>query len=216
MDAIGQTSGDVVEWVRPFDGAREQRLAQGESVSIRPDGWIRRMATQAGMIEPFVDGQVREGVVSYGLSSFGYDARLADEFRLPAVDSAEVLDPKTNAATAFQEIRADVLDLAPQSFCLGRTVEYFRLPAHVLAIAMGKSSYARCGVLVNVTPFEPGWEGHATLCIANLGRQPVRLHAGEGIVQVLFFESPHRPEVTYADRGGKYQAQRGVTPSRVD
>jgi dCTP deaminase len=193
-----------------------EHLAQGERVSIRPDGWIRRMATQAGMIEPFVDGQVREGVVSYGLSSFGYDGRLAAEFRLPAMGSTAVLDPKTTAAAAFQEIRTEVLDLAPQSFCLGRTVEYFRIPPQVLAIAMGKSSYARCGVLVNVTPFEPGWEGHATLCIANLGSQPVRLHAGEGIVQVLFFESSDRPQVTYADRRGKYQAQRGVTTSRVD
>ncbi len=185
-------------------------------MTVRPDTWIRRLATTAGMIEPFVDTLVHDGAISYGLSSFGYDARLADEFRVPRRSGAGVLDPKAASSAALQRVQAEALDLAPQSFCLARTVEYFRIPANVLALATGKSSYARCGVLVNVTPFEPGWEGHATLCIANLGRQPVRLYAGEGIVQVLFFESHDRPEITYADRAGKYQAQQGVTLSRVD
>jgi dCTP deaminase len=167
------------------------------------------------MIDPFVDGQVRDGVISYGLSSFGYDGRLADEFRVPVGGGLGVLNPKAVASGAFDEVRTASLELEPRSFCLGRTVEYFRIPVQVMALCTGKSSYARCGVLVNVTPFEPGWEGHATLCIANLGPHPVRLYADEGIVQVMFFESSDTPEVTYADRRGKYQAQRGVTTSRV-
>jgi dCTP deaminase len=160
---------------------------------------------------------VREGVISYGLSSYGYDIRLAGEFKALAPGAADevVLDPKAVQVETFVDIHPDVYNLAPQAFVLGRTVEYFRIPANVLTVCVGKSSYARCGVVVNVTPFEPGWEGHATLCIANLGPRPVRLYAGEGIAQVVFFESDEACEVTYADRQGKYQAQRGITPARL-
>ena len=183
-------------------------------VTIKPDHWIRCMALETGMIEPFESTQVRGEAISHGLSSYGYDVRLADEFKVLAPDAGP-LDPKSVDAGTFVEVRGETLELAPQTFVLGRTVEYFRIPANVLTLCTGKSSYARCGVLVNVTPFEPGWEGHATLCIANVGSRVVRLYAGEGIAQVLFFESDTPCEVTYADKRGKYQAQRGVAPARL-
>jgi dCTP deaminase len=190
-------------------------------VSIKPDHWIRRMALERRMIEPFEPDQVRGTVISYGLSSYGYDIRLADEFKTPLEpDSASwplasPLDPKSMPAEVFVDSRADVFDLAPQTFVLSRTLEYFRIPPNVLTLCVGKSSYARCGVMVNVTPFEPGWEGHATLCIANVGPWPVRLYTGEGVAQVLFLESDEPCEVTYADKRGKYQAQQGITPVRL-
>lgn len=171
------------------------------------------MAQQQRMIEPFEPAQVRGPVISYGLSSYGYDTRLADEFKTLA--GGGVLDPKALGTRSFDEVRARRFDLPPHSFVLGRTVEYFCIPPNVLTLCVGKSSYARCGVLVNVTPFEPGWEGYATLCIVNTGPRPVRLHSGEGIAQVLFFESDEPCEVTYADRQGKYQAQQGITPARL-
>ena len=172
------------------------------------------MALEQGMIEPFEPAQIRGAVISYGLSSYGYDIRLAGEFLVPLAEG-RLLDPKAVGTAAFREVRAEMWDLAPNSFVLGRTLEYFRIPANVLTLCTGKSSYARCGVLVNVTPFEPGWEGHATLSIANVGPRPVRLYAHEGIAQVIFFESDEPCEVTYADKRGKYQAQRGITPSRL-
>lgn len=186
-------------------------------MSIKPDHWIRRMAVEQGMIEPFESTQVRGTVISYGLSSYGYDIRLADEFKmLPAPGEAgDVLDPKVVNTQTFVGVQSDLFDLAPNTFVLGRTVEYFCIPPDVLTLCTGKSSYARCGVLVNVTPFEPGWEGHATLCIANVGPHPVRLYAGEGIAQVIFFQSDESCEVTYADKKGKYQAQRDITPTRL-
>jgi dCTP deaminase len=180
------------------------------------------MALEQRMIEPFEPEQVRGMVISYGLSSYGYDIRLADEFKKPSAvaDSASgppvtPLDPKSMPAQAFVDTQTNVLDLGSQTFVLARTLEYFRIPPNVLTLCVGKSSYARCGVLVNVTPFEPGWEGYATLCIANVGPWPVRLYAGEGIAQVLFFESDEPCEVTYADKQGKYQAQKGITPPRL-
>lgn len=186
-------------------------------MSIKPDHWIRRKALDQGMIEPFEQAQVRGTIISYGLSSYGYDIRLADEFKVPNAVGAgqDLVDPKAMSADAFIDARTEVFDLVPQSFVLGRTVEYLRIPPNVLTLCTGKSSYARCGVMVNVTPFEPGWEGHATLCIVNVGPWPVRLHAGEGIAQVLFFESDEACEVSYADKKGKYQAQRGIAPARL-
>ena len=181
---------------------------------IRPDQWIRQMAQQQRMIEPFEPELVRGDVISYGLSSYGYDIRLAHQFKVPPSDHG-ILDPKALDGATFTGVEAETFDLAPQTFVLGRTVEYFRIPPNVLTLCVGKSSYARCGVLVNVTPFEPGWQGFATLCIANIGARPVRLHAGEGIAQVLFFESEDPCEVTYADRKGKYQAQGEITPARL-
>ncbi len=180
-------------------------------MAIKPDRWISRLAQEQGMIEPFEPAQVRGMVISYGLSSYGYDARLADEFKLPA--GLDLLDPKSPGAGSFTDLRASLLDLAPNSYVLGRTVEYFRIPPDVLTLCVGKSSYARCGVLVNVTPFEPGWEGYATLCLVNQGPRPVRLYAGEGIAQVLFFQSDEPCDLSYADRRGKYQAQREITPA---
>ena len=202
------------------------------------------MALEQRLIEPFEPEQVRGAVISYGLSSYGYDVRLASEFKLLPSGSANwgprgtkrsgqkvqetaslrsavtgqapaILDPKALDAGLFQDFHSEALDLAPHSFVLGRTVEYFRIPANVLTLCLGKSSYARCGVVVNVTPFEPGWEGYATLCIANVGPWAVRLHTGEGIAQVIFFESDEPCDLTYADRRGKYQAQQGVTPTRL-
>ena len=202
-------------------------------MSIRPDRWIRRMAQEQGMIEPFEPVQVRGTVISYGLSSYGYDIRLADEFKVLVADDVgdesfgsgapgnawgrqdRPLDPKAVGAETFLDLQTETFDLAPHTFVLGRTVEYFRIPPDVLTLCTGKSSYARCGVVVNVTPFEPGWEGHATLCIANVGPRPVRLYAGEGIAQVIFFESDEVCEMTYADKRGKYQAQKGITPARL-
>jgi dCTP deaminase len=183
-------------------------------VSIRPDHWIRRMAQQERMIEPFEPTQVRGPIISYGLSSYGYDIRLADQFKVLASDIA-MLDPKALSAGTFTDVNAKVFDLPPHTFVLGQTIEYFRIPPQVLTLCVGKSSYARCGVLVNVTPFEPEWEGYATLCIANIGPCLVRLHAGEGIAQILFFQSDEPCEVTYSDRRGKYQAQQGITPARL-
>lgn len=172
------------------------------------------MAQQQGMIEPFEAEQVRGPVISFGLSSYGYDVRLANEFKRLA-GGGGVLNPKALGEGTFVDLQAENLDLPPQTFVLGRTLEYLRIPPNVLTLCMGKSSYARCGVLVNVTPFEPGWEGYATLCIANIGPSPVRLHAGEGIAQVLFFESDEPCDVTYADRRGKYQAQHVITPTQL-
>jgi dCTP deaminase len=196
-----------------YNGPR-QREAR---VTIKPDHWIRRMAREQGMIEPFEEAQVRGTVISYGLSSYGYDIRLAGEFKVLAGGDAEglVLDPKAVGADTFADVQAATFDLPPQTFALGRTMEYFRVPPNVLTLCTGKSSYARCGVLVNVTPFEPGWEGYATLCIANVGPRPVRLYAGEGIAQVIFFQGDEQCEVTYADKSGKYQAQQGITPARL-
>ncbi|MFC2046273.1 dCTP deaminase [Chloroflexota bacterium] len=188
-------------------------------MSIKPDHWIRQMSLEQRMIEPFEPSQV-SGVISYGLSSYGYDIRLAGEFKmlpLDSVDNADAgpLDPKAVTSETFMEVQTGTFLLASGTFVLGRTVEYFRIPPNVLTLCVGKSSYARCGVLVNVTPFEPGWEGHATLCIGNVGPRPVRLYSGEGIAQVIFLESDESCEVTYADREGKYQALRDITPARL-
>jgi dCTP deaminase len=175
------------------------------------------MAIGQRMIEPFEPNLVSEGVVSFGLSSYGYDVRLADEFKAldPSQPETAPLDPKAASASHFVDTRASTFVLKPGQFVLGRTVEYLRIPPNVLTICAGKSSYARCGIIVNVTPFEPGWEGYATLCIVNAGPRPVRLHAGEGIAQILFFESDEQCQVTYANRQGKYQAQQEITVSRL-
>lgn len=184
-------------------------------MSIKPDNWIRRKAIDQRMIEPFELQLVSERVVSYGPSSYGYDVRLADEFKVlnPDLPADVPLDPKATGADRFVDAKADAFVLEPGTFVLGRTLEYLRIPSNVLTLCTGKSSYARCGISVNVTPFEPGWEGYATLCIVNAGPLPVRLHAGEGIAQVLFFESDEQCDVTYADRKGKYQAQQEITAS---
>jgi dCTP deaminase len=185
-------------------------------MSIKPDRWIRHMAQTHGMIEPFVEGQVRAGVVSYGLSSFGYDIRVADEFRIftPATGQLSVIDPKAIDDRAMVPYQGEVCIIPPNSFALARTVEYFRIPRNVLTICLGKSTYARCGIIVNVTPFEPEWEGYVTIEISNTTPLPAKIYANEGIAQVIFFEG-EAPETSYADRKGKYQGQHGITLPRL-
>ncbi len=180
-------------------------------MSVMPDHWIREQATKKGMIEPFVDGLRREGVISYGVSSYGYDARVADEFKIfTNVDSA-VVDPKAFSPQSFVDRKQDVCIIPPNSFVLGRTVEYFRVPRDVLVICLGKSTYARCGIIVNVTPLEPEWEGHVTLEFSNTTPLPAKIYANEGACQFLFLKGDSACETSYRDRGGKYMGQRGVT-----
>jgi len=174
------------------------------------------MALEHGMIEPFVEKQVRAGVVSYGLSSFGYDIRVADEFRIftPATGQLTVVDPKAMDERAMVPFCGEVCIIPPNSFALARTVEYFRIPRNILTICLGKSTYARCGIIVNVTPFEPEWEGFVTIEISNTTPLPAKIYADEGIAQVIFFEG-EEPETSYADRRGKYQGQHGITLPRL-
>ena len=180
-------------------------------MAIMPDRWIRDQAHENGMIEPFVDRQKREGTISFGLSSYGYDARVADEFRIfTNVDNA-IVDPKEFSESSFVERQADTCVIPPNSFALARTVEYFRIPRDVLVICLGKSTYARCGIIVNVTPLEPEWEGHVTLEFSNTTPLPARIYANEGACQFLFLQGAGPCEVSYADRAGKYMGQRGVT-----
>lgn len=178
-------------------------------MSIQPDFWIREQAKR-GMIEPFVDGLQREGVISYGLSSFGYDLRAAPEWRVFVNAFNTVVDPKNFDTNSLIELEAEECIIPPNSFVLTRSVEYLRIPEDTMVIALGKSSYARCGIVANVTPLEPGWEGHVTLELSNTTPLPAKVYANEGIVQLLFFQG-ERPEQTYADRAGKYQGQTGVT-----
>jgi dCTP deaminase len=184
-------------------------------MTLMPDRWIREKALDAGMIDPFVDRQTREGVISYGLSSYGYDARVAPEFKIfTNVDNA-LVDPKNFRSESFVERHVDICVIPPNSFALARTVEYFRIPRDVLVICLGKSTYARCGMIVNVTPLEPEWEGHVTLEISNTTPLPARVYANEGICQFLFLRGEAPPELSYADRKGKYMRQTGVTLPRL-
>jgi dCTP deaminase len=186
-------------------------------MAIKSDRWIRRMAAEHGMIEPFADAQVRSGAISYGVSSYGYDMRVAREFRIFTNVHSPIVDPKQFDPLSFVEFAGDVCLIPPNSFALARSVEYFRIPRNVLTICVGKSTYARCGIITNVTPFEPEWEGHVTLEISNTTPLPARIYANEGIAQVLFFEADDDDvcEVSYADKSGKYQGQRGVTLPRL-
>ena len=184
-------------------------------MSIKPDHWIRKMCKEHGMIEPFEEKLVREGVVSYGLSSYGYDIRVADEFKIFTNVNSTVVDPKNVDPRNMVDFKGDVCIVPPNSFALARTVEYFRMPRNVLAICLGKSTYARCGIITNVTPFEPEWEGFVTLEISNTTPLPAKIYANEGLAQVLFFESDSPCEVSYRDRGGKYQKQVGITLPRL-
>ncbi|PID42719.1 MAG: dCTP deaminase [Proteobacteria bacterium] len=184
-------------------------------MSIKSDKWIRSMADQHGMIEPFEPGQVRqaggEKIISYGTSSYGYDVRCSREFKIFTNVHSATVDPKHFDETSFVDVASDVCIIPPNSFALARTVEYFRIPRNVLTICLGKSTYARCGIIVNVTPLEPEWEGHVTLEFSNTTTLPAKIYANEGVAQMLFFESDEQCEVSYKDRGGKYQGQTGVT-----
>ena len=184
-------------------------------MTIKSDKWIRRMAQQHGMIEPFEPGQVRDNgtgrVISYGTSSYGYDIRCSDEFKIFTNINSTIVDPKNFDERSFVDFKGDVCIIPPNSFALARTVEYFRIPRSTLVVCLGKSTYARCGIIVNVTPLEPEWEGHVTLEFSNTTPLPARIYANEGIAQMLFFESDEVCATSYKDRGGKYQGQTGVT-----
>ena len=188
-------------------------------MSIKSDLWIRRMADQHKMIEPFEAGQVRdkdgERLISYWTSSYGYDVRCSREFKVFTNINSATVDPKVFDSASFVDVESDVCVIPPNSFALARTVEYFRIPRNVLTICLGKSTYARCGIIVNVTPLEPEWEGHVTLEFSNTTTLPAKIYANEGVAQMLFFESDETCETSYADRGGKYQGQRGVTLPRA-
>lgn len=188
-------------------------------MGVHADHWIRRMANEHGMIEPFEDRLVRRTdagpVISHGLSSYGYDLRVADEFKVFTNVFSTVVDPKNFDLKSFVDVRTEACLVPPNSFALARSVEYFRIPRDVLTLCVGKSTYARCGIIVNVTPLEPEWEGHVTLEISNTTPLPARIYAGEGLAQVLFLAAQEPCETSYADRGGKYQAQRGITIPRT-
>ena len=184
-------------------------------MAVKNDRWIRRMALEQEMINPFADRQIREGVISYGLSADGYDLRVAEEFKLFTNINSTIVDPKNFDDKSFVDIKADSCVIPPNSFALARTVEYFRIPRNVLVLCLGKSTYARCGIIVNVTPLEPEWEGHVTLEFSNTTPLPAKIYANEGVAQVIFFESDEVCETSYRDRGGKHQGQTGVTPPKV-
>jgi dCTP deaminase len=179
-------------------------------MGLKPDHWIRRMAREKKMIEPFSDAQVSNGVISYGVSSYGYDIRVADEFKIFTNVFGATVDPKKFDPKSMVDYVGEVCVIPPNSFALARTVEYFRIPREVLTICLGKSTYARCGIIVNVTPFEPEWEGFVTLEISNTTPLPAKIYANEGIAQVLFFEADGVCEVSYADKRGKYQKQQSI------
>ena len=188
-------------------------------MTIKSDKWIRRMAEEHGMIEPFEADQIRykddRRIVSYGTSSYGYDIRCSDEFKLFTNINTSIVDPKNFDSNSFVDIKNDICIIPPNSFALARTVEYFRIPRSILTICLGKSTYARCGIIVNVTPFEPEWEGYVTLEFSNTTPLPAKIYANEGVAQVIFFESDEICETSYKDRGGKYQGQRGVTLPKI-
>ncbi len=184
-------------------------------MSIKSDIWIEKMALEHHMIVPFEPGQVRKGVVSYGLSSYGYDIRVANEFKIFTNINATIVDPKAFDEQSFVDFKGEVCIIPPNSFALARTVEYFKIPRDVLTICLGKSTYARCGIIVNVTPFEPEWEGYATLEISNTTPLPAKIYANEGIAQVVFFQSDEPCRTSYADKKGKYQSQVDITLPRI-
>ncbi len=184
-------------------------------MSIQSDRWIREQATQRRMIEPFIGEQVASGVISYGLSSYGYDLRVSDEFKIFTNVNNAIIDPKAFDERSFVTVQAPSVIVPPNSFALARSIEYFRIPRDVLTICVGKSTYARCGIIVNVTPFEPEWEGFATLEISNTTPLPAKIYANEGLCQILFFRSDEPCEVSYSDRKGKYQRQQGIALPRL-
>ena len=184
-------------------------------MSVKSDKWITKMAKEHGMIDPFEGRQVRDGVISYGVSSYGYDMRVADEFKIFTNVNSSIVDPKHFDPKSFVEFKGAVCIVPPNSFALARSVEYFRIPRNCLTICVGKSTYARCGIIVNVTPFEPEWEGFVTLEISNTTPLPAKIYANEGLCQVIFFESDEQCEVSYKDKKGKYQSQTGIVLPKI-
>ena len=179
-------------------------------MGLKPDHWIQKMAKEHAMIEPFVENQVQNGVISFGVSSYGYDIRVADEFKIFTNVYSAVVDPKHFDPNSMVDFQGEICVIPPNSFALARTVEYFRIPRDVLTVCLGKSTYARCGIIVNVTPFEPEWEGYVTLEISNTTPLPARIYANEGIAQVLFFQADEVCDISYADKKGKYQKQEAI------
>jgi dCTP deaminase len=184
-------------------------------MAIKPDKWIKKMALEEKMIEPFVENQVRDNVISYGVSSYGYDVRIADEYKIFTNINSTIVDPKHFDPRSFVDFKGEVCIVPPNSFALGRTVEYFKIPRKTMTICVGKSTYARCGIITNVTPLEPGWEGYITLEVSNTTPLPAKIYSGEGIAQILFFESDEECLISYADKKGKYQRQTGVTLPKI-
>ena len=184
-------------------------------MGLKPDHWIRKMALEKGMIEPFADQQVRSGKISYGVSSYGYDIRVADEFKIFTNVYSTIVDPKSFDSNSMVDFKGEVCIIPPNSFALARTVEYFRIPRGVMTICVGKSTYARCGIIVNVTPFEPEWEGFVTLEISNTTPLPAKIYANEGLAQVIFLEGDEPCDISYADKKGKYQHQQGILLPKV-
>ena len=182
---------------------------------IRNDRWIRRMAKEHDMIQPYEGKQVRAGVISYGVSSYGYDIRISDEFKIFTNINSTIVDPKAFDPKSFVDFKGAICVIPPNSFAIGKSVEYFKIPRNVMTICMGKSTYARCGIITNVTPFEPEWEGFVTLEVSNTTPLPARIYANEGIAQVIFFEADEACEISYADKKGKYQAQIGITLPKI-
>ena len=182
---------------------------------VLSDKWIKKMALENSMISPFEEKQIREGKISYGLSSFGYDARVSDEFKIFTNINSEVVDPKNFKPSNFITKNTSECVIPPNSFVLASTIEYFKIPKNVLVICLGKSTYARCGIIVNVTPLEPGWEGHVTLEFSNTTPLPAKIYANEGVAQFIFIQGNEDPEISYADRNGKYMGQTGVTLPKV-
>jgi dCTP deaminase len=184
-------------------------------MGIKPDKWIKKMAIDHEMIKPFSEGQVREGSISYGTSAYGYDIRVADEYKVFTDKSIPLLDPKSFNTDAFVDVKEDHCIIPPNSFILARSLEYFKIPRDILAVCDGKSTYCRCGVVVNVSPLEPCWEGYLTMAISNTAPVPVKIYSGEGIAQILFLEAAEICEVSYKDKKGKYQAQKEITVSKI-
>ena len=184
-------------------------------MATKPDKWIKKMALEEKMIDPFVESQVRENVISYGVSSYGYDVRIADEYKIFTNLNSTIVDPKHFDPKSFVDFKGEVCIVPPNSFALGRTIEYFRIPRKTMTICVGKSTYARCGIITNVTPLEPCWEGYITLEVSNTTPLPAKIYSGEGIAQILFFESDEECLTSYADKKGKYQGQTGVTLPKI-
>jgi dCTP deaminase len=182
---------------------------------IKSDRWIKRMAQKHQMIVPFSEEQIKDGVISFGLSSYGYDIRVADEFKVFRPAKAETIDPKNFDAASLVDVKGKECIIPPNSFVLARTVEYFKIPRNILTICLGKSTYARCGIIVNVTPFEPEWEGHATLEISNTTPVPAKIYANEGVAQIIFLQTDETCQISYKDKKGKYQAQKKITLPRL-
>ena len=184
-------------------------------MAIKSDKWIKKMSSDHDMISPFTDEQIKTGTISYGVSSYGYDIRVADEYKIFTNVNNSIIDPKNFDANSFVDFKGDVCIVPPNSFALARSVEYFKIPRQILTICVGKSTYARCGIIVNVTPFEPEWEGYVTLEISNTTPLPAKIYSNEGLCQVLFFESDEDCEVSYKDKSGKYLKQVGITLPKI-